>query len=105
AARLNDIASKVDGASGSVAVCGLSVVADATTADGCVVASAGDGFITQPVRDATVLGTVTFSAAPSAPGIDGVVGWSAGAPSRFSDLAAAVRFAPSGVIDTRDGDT
>src|SRR5262249_44554673 len=30
--QLDDIASKVDGASGSVAVCGLSVVADATTA-------------------------------------------------------------------------
>jgi hypothetical protein len=103
--QLNDIASKVDGATGSVAICGLSVVADATTADGCVVASAGDGFITQPVRDATVVGTVTFNATPSAPGIDGVIGWSAGEPSKFSDLAAAVRFAPSSVIDARDGDT
>lgn len=104
-AQLNDIASKVDGASGSIAICGLSVVADATTADGCVVASAGDGFISQPVNDATVLGTLTFNATPSGPGIDGVIGWSAGAPSKFSDLAAAVRFAPSGVIDARDGDT
>ena len=33
--QLDDIASKVDGASGSVAICGLSVVSDATTADGC----------------------------------------------------------------------
>src|SRR6185436_19145825 len=63
--HLNDIASKVDGASGSVAICGLAVVADATTADGCVVASAGDGFVTQAVRDATVVGTVTFRATPS----------------------------------------
>lgn len=104
ATHLNDIASKVDGASGSIAICGLAVVADATTADGCVVASAGDGFITQTVSDATVVGTVMFRATPSEPGIDGVIGWSAGAPSGFSDLAAATRFAPSGVIDVRDGD-
>ena len=102
---LNDIASKVDGASGSVAVCGLAVIADATTADGCVVASAGDGFVTQPVRDASVVGTVTFRATPSDPGIDGVIGQSAGAPATFSDLATAVRFSPAGVIDARDGDT
>lgn len=105
ATQLNDIASEVDGASGSVAICGLSVVADATTADGCVVASAGDGFITQAVRDATVVGTVSFRATPSDPGIDGVIGWSAGEPSGFDDLAAATRFAPSGLIDVRDGDT
>jgi hypothetical protein len=103
--RLNNVGSKIDGASGSVSICGISVVADATTADGCVVASAGDGFVTQPVRDATVVGTVTFQATPSDPAIDGVIGWSAGAPSRFSDLAAAVRFSPNGVIDVRDGDT
>jgi hypothetical protein len=102
---LNDIASEVDGASGSVAVCGLAVVADATTADGCVVASAGDGFITRPARDASVVGTVTFRATPSAPGIDGVIGQSAGAPAAFSDLATAVRFSPAGAIEARDGDT
>lgn len=65
--QLNDIASEVDGATGSVAICGLSVVADATTADGCVVASAGDGFVTQAVRDANEVGTVTFQATPSDP--------------------------------------
>lgn len=102
---LGDIASEVDGASGSIAVCGVTVVADPTTADGCVVASAGDGFITQPVADASVVGTVTFQATPSAPGIDGVIGQSAGVPAAFSDLATAVRFSPAGVIDVRDGDT
>ncbi|MGH9889714.1 MAG: hypothetical protein ACREBE_29570, partial [bacterium] len=102
--QLSGIASEVDGASGSIEICGVSVVADPTTADGCVVASAGDGFVTQPVRDANVVGTVTFQATPSDPGIDGVIGWSAGEPSAFSDLAAATRFAPNGVIDVRDGD-
>jgi len=102
--QLSGIASEVDCASGSLAVCGLVVVADPTTADGCVVASAGDGFVTQPVRDASVVGTVTFQATPSDPGIDGVIGWSPGEPSEFSDLAAATRFAPNGVIDVRDGD-
>lgn len=102
---LNDIASEVDGGSGSIAVCGVTVVADATTADGCVVASAGDGFVTQPVRDAGVVGTVTFRATPSEPGIDGVIGQSAGAAASFSDLATAVRFSPAGAIDARDADT
>lgn len=102
---LNDIASEVDGASGSIAVCNVVVVADATTADGCVVASAGDGFISQPVANATVVGTATFRATPSGPGIDGVIGLSAGAPAGFSELAAAVRFSPAGVVDVRDGDT
>ncbi|HSR99706.1 MAG TPA: hypothetical protein VLM79_21785, partial [Kofleriaceae bacterium] len=101
--QLDDIAGKVDGDSGSIAICGLSVVADNTTADRCVVASAGDGFVTQAVSDQSVVGTVTFQATPSAPGIDGVIGWSAGEPATFDDLAAATRFAPSGVIDVRDG--
>jgi hypothetical protein len=103
--QLGNIGSKVDGASGSIAICNVSVVADPTTADGCVVASPGDGFITLPVRDATVVGTLNFQATPSVPGIDAVIGWSAGEPSGFSDLAAATRFAPSGVIDVRDGDS
>jgi hypothetical protein len=102
--RLNNGASKVDSADGALEVCGLFVIADASTAPDCVVALAGDGFVNAPLTDATVLDTVTFSATPSAPGIDAVIGLSAGPAARFTDLAAAVRFAPSGALDVRDGD-
>jgi hypothetical protein len=102
--HLNDVASEVDAATGTLQICGVQVVADATTADGCWIAAAGDGFVTAPLPDATVLETLTFTATASAPSIDGVIGLSAGAAASFSDLATAVRFAPSGVIDVRDGD-
>jgi hypothetical protein len=103
-AQLNDIASKVDSATGSIALCGVTMVADATTADGCLIADAGAGFVSVPVPDATVLDTLTFSATASVPAIDGVIGLSAGPAASFSDLATAARLAPSGVIDARDGD-
>jgi hypothetical protein len=102
--RLNNGASKVDSANGALEVCGLFVVADASTAPDCVVALAGAGFVNAPLADATVLDTVTFSATPSAPGIDAVIGLSAGPAARFTDLATAVRFAPGGALDVRDGD-
>ncbi|TMQ22929.1 MAG: hypothetical protein E6J90_11675 [Deltaproteobacteria bacterium] len=104
AAQLGDVASKVDSATGAVALCGVAMVADATTADGCVIADAGAGFVSLPVRDATVLDTVTFSATASVLDIDGVIGLSAGPAANLADLAVAARLAPSGMIDARDGD-
>jgi len=105
APRLNNLASVVDSTTGTLQVCGLTVVADATTADGCVVAAAGDGFVDLPQPTATVLDTLWFNAEADRPDIDAVVGQSAGVPDAFSDLATAVRFAPSGKIDARNGDT
>lgn len=102
--RLDNVASKVASTTGMLTICGLQVVADATTADNCLIVTAGDGFVTAPLPDATVLDTLTFTATPSAANIDAVIGLSAGPAARFSDLAAAVRFAPSGFIDVRDGD-
>jgi len=102
--RLNNGASKVDSAGGTLELCGLFVIADATSAPDCVVALAGEGFVNAELPDATALDTVTFSATPSAPGIDAVIGLSSGPAASFSDLATAVRFAPSGAIDARDGD-
>lgn len=104
ASRLNAGASKVDSADGTLELCGFFVIADATTAPECVVALAGDGFVNAALPDATALDTVTFSATPSAPDIDAVIGLSAGPAAAFSDLATAVRFAPSGALDARDGD-
>lgn len=72
-------------------------------AAGCFTAAAGAGFVTVAVPDATVLTTAYFTATPSGPGIDAVIGLTAGVPRRFDDLAAAVRFAPSGAVDARDG--
>jgi hypothetical protein len=46
-----------------------------------------------------------FDATPDAAAIDAVIGFADGPVDAFSDLAAAVRFNPDGVIDARDGDT
>src|SRR5262249_24753868 len=102
--RLNNVASKVVATDGTVDLCGFVMIADATTGQGCVIARAGDGFVTVPLPDAMVLDTVTFTATPSEPSIDAVIGLAGGAATAFSDLATAARFSPGGVIDARDGD-
>jgi hypothetical protein len=103
--RLNNVASEVDSTAGTLDLCGFVVVADATTADGCLITTAGDGFATIALPDATVLDTVSFTAQATVPNIDAVIGLSSGAATRFSDLATAVRFSPTGFFDMRDGDT
>jgi hypothetical protein len=74
--RLDDVASKVDSPTGSLEICAFQVVADATTADNCLIVTAGDGFATAPLPDATVLDTLVLTATPSAPNIDAVIGLS-----------------------------
>lgn len=102
---LDNVASDVDSATGTLDVCGVTVVVDATTADGCVIATAGDGFVGVALPAASVLDTVGFTAQSSVQNIDAVIGLSSGAAARFSDLAAAVRFSPAGVLDVRDGNS
>lgn len=104
AARLSNLASKVDSPTGTLDVSGFQIIADPTTMTGCLVARAGGGFVTVEVPDATVLSTTHFDVIPSAPDLDAVIGLSAGPPASFSDLATAVRLAPGGFIDVRDGD-
>jgi hypothetical protein len=99
---LANVASEVDAATGSFTICGVLAVADATTADGCVIAAAGDGFASIPLPDATVLDTLTFIATPSVASIDAVIGLSAGAVTSFPQLAATVRFQPTNAIDVYD---
>jgi len=101
---LNNLASKLDTGRGALALCGVAVATDATTADGCLVASAGDGFVAVPVTAADVLATATFTATASAATVDAVIGLSSGPATRFTDLAASVRLAPSGRIEVRDQD-
>lgn len=90
---------------GSLSVCGITVRTDPTDSNGCITASAGQGFVNIPADDATVLDTYLFTATPSTGNIDAVVGMSAGPATAFNSLATAVRFNPSGVMDARDGDT
>jgi hypothetical protein len=104
ASRLNNVASEVDSSSGTLEVCAPVVVTDATTADGCVAADAADGVVTAALADATVLDSIEFTVRPSAQNMDAVIGLSAGPASGFSDLAAALRLSPAGVLDVRDGD-
>lgn len=101
AARLNHVAGEVDSAAGPLEVCGVSVILP--NAGTCVTAHAGDGFVGLPLPDAMGYETVLFTAQASGTDIDAVFGLSAGPATRFSDLAAAVRFAPSGRLDVRDG--
>ena len=102
--RLNNLATKVDSPAGTLDVSGFQILADPTTMTGCLIARAGGGFATASIPDATVLASVGFTVIPSAPDLDAVIGLSALPPASFSDLAAAVRLAPGGLIDARDGD-
>jgi hypothetical protein len=72
-------------------------------ADGCFARGAGGGFASVPLEPASTLLAVQLEARVSSLGADGVIGLARGAVTSFGQLAAAVRFAPSGVIDVRDG--
>lgn len=48
--------------------------------------------------------TLSYEATPSIVGVDAVTGLSLGAASGYTDLAAIVRFAPTGLVDARNGD-
>jgi hypothetical protein len=95
---LDAFALKVD-SGGPFQVCNLIVTEPGT----CGAAAPGGGFAQHPFAPQSLAVTAAFSVFPEQAGIDGVVGLSAGAASRFNDLAAAVRFNPSGTIDVRNG--
>src|SRR5689334_15694094 len=75
----------------------------AFTAEGCLIRGPGGGFASVPLRPATVLSATDLEATASALSLDGVVGLSRGAATRFDHLAGAVRFAPAGTLEARDG--
>jgi hypothetical protein len=70
----------------------------------CQTVAAGQGFVSIPVDNATVLQSTTFTIEPSGT-VDAVVGFSAGAPTGFASLATAFRLNGSGNVDARDGST
>lgn len=104
--RLNNVASYLEPSRpGSLQVCGFKTVFDDTTADGCMASSAGSGFANAQVASATGAMAASFAATPSAPNMDGVVGFANGRVDAYNDLAASIRFATNGTIEVRDGDT
>jgi hypothetical protein len=91
-------------AQGSLQICDLEAIHDDTEPDGCVTATAGQGFANAWMEPETGAMIAQFGVTPSANAIDAVVGYSAGPADSFSDLAAAVRFYTNGQIEARDGD-
>jgi len=104
ALQLSSVAAKVDGDTGSATVCGISVSRSATPSQGCLLASAGDGFVSAAVSDLTGLGTAAAVVTPSSTPLDAVIGLSAGAATSFAALATSLRLGPTGTYDARDGD-
>ena len=65
--------------------------------------SGGSAWTNTPFTAQTGSPTVKFNATPSGNDINAVVGLADGAQSAYTDLAAIVRFNPSGFIDARNG--
>jgi hypothetical protein len=101
--QLGAFSALIDSAAGSLQLCDFRVLP--AIGPGCQTTGAGDGFQSQAIFGGSVLVATEFVVTPSASNIDAVIGQSAGAATSFSDLATAVRFAPNGMIDVRDGDT
>ncbi|HWU87595.1 MAG TPA: hypothetical protein VN253_09995, partial [Kofleriaceae bacterium] len=71
--------------------------------DGCVTAGAGAGFASVLLGPTGTLGVIDLTASATAADVDGVIGLSREPVTHFDHLATAVRFAPGGVLDARDG--
>jgi hypothetical protein len=98
ALSLDGLALKVD-SGGPLDVCNVQVQATLV----CESAAPGQGFVNLNLPASSAAFTVSFLGVPRAANMDGVMGVSAGPAASFSDLAAAVRFGPSGTIDVRNG--
>ena len=72
-------------------------------AAGCLSPTAGSGFAPMAVTPVTRFAVLDFTATASDANLDGVIGFTSGSTSGFDRLAMAVRFAPGGVIDVRNG--
>jgi hypothetical protein len=79
----------------------VDLVSEAATV--CTTATANGGWVNTPLAAQTYTFRVTFDATPSADFMDGIVGVANGAADGFTDLAAIVRFNPSGTLDVRNG--
>lgn len=66
-------------------------------------ATTGAAWLNKAIAAQTGTFTVSFNMRPSATNIDAFTGLSATSASAFSGVAAVVRFAPTGVVDARNG--
>lgn len=98
-AQLDSQATFVDSSFGGVRHCGY--------VDGSAAPCAGSSAGTWQSRHFTTLGAqqvrLDFYAWVTEPQTDATIGVSLGAPARFADLAAIVRFHPDGYFDARNG--
>jgi outer membrane protein assembly factor BamB len=69
----------------------------------CLDRAPGQGFASVPLSPAGTLSVIDLEATATTLQLDGVIGLSRGPAVRFDQLAAAVRFAPGGTLDARDG--
>ncbi|MGH2899539.1 MAG: hypothetical protein ACRDMZ_12755, partial [Solirubrobacteraceae bacterium] len=72
-------------------------------AAGCLSPAAGSGFTGMALTPVARYAVLDFTATASDANLDGVIGFTSGAAPGFDRLAMAVRFAPGGVIDVRNG--
>jgi hypothetical protein len=90
-----------------------SAIGTSTAPEGAcdAVATAGAGWLDTFIPASTDVFTANFRVYPAGQGnpwpptIDAVIGFSDGPAQRFTDLGPIVRFAPSGYIDARNGDS
>ena len=97
-AYLNDLASAVGSTNGSIEVCDFTL-----SHIDSVTASAGGGWLNTTIDTLAGAFTAEFDATPSLNPIDSVVGFSSGASTNFTNLAAIVRFNTTNNIDARNG--
>jgi hypothetical protein len=98
ALSLDGLALKVDEGE-ALQICNLQV----QSLLACDSAVPGQGFVNLALPGSSSAFTLSFQGLPRAANMDGVMGISAGPAAGFSDLAAALRFGPSGTIDVRNG--
>ena len=75
---------------------------DYTTGGSCATATTGEWFNT-PIASQAATFTAELDARPSTANQDAVIGLALGAPHEYAGIAVAARFAPTGVIDARNG--
>lgn len=89
-------------AGAAVTVTGFAVI-PALDASNSVVVRASNGFSNYSIAAQTGTFTASFDAMPSTKPLDGVIAMAQGVPGSYTDLAAIIRFAPTGYIDARNG--
>jgi len=98
------INSQTSSSTSSIEICGIDVVQDDTTGDGCLHNRAGAGFANAVVTTTSGALIAQFVATPSEALMDGVVGYAYGPVDAYNDYAPSIRFWTNGYVEARDGD-